>query len=572
MSLAISLLSVLPVELVFKVISFIDERKDLLALALTCRTLEKTLIPDHINHLEIHCPPHMLDIWDHLLKRPVLWQCVKTLGLTHSANDTLLVPPKFRTLKYKWQAFRGNHWNDEESLTSLYELLPNLENLTCFRVVIRHATPQSILNRLSETLKASGCNLERLEIDVSVTRSGHNPPENLGRNISFSLPSLHSLSCLSISVFNHVDLEGLPIIDILTKAPSLTQLKLHLPHSEGPVSRILDTLFALYWPYLKHLTVEKIHKINIDNLKLVTFFKRHTTLETLYFDNMLLPGCFPTTTSSTPSTLRSLHYVSRNVEESILRLGDILPKSTAKNLIHLSISGTMNLELGIENDGLSSLETCILPSLKDNILLSFIPKLVKAAPNLQKCCIPLEKTSGAESAIEILPLFRPLKNLTHLFGLLRQIETTELSKQSFLDTFLELASLTYIIASSPQGKSCIRLVRQQAPSIEFEIIPFHFSYRRPEMNLNQWNQDCFYKKLDVWALGIERALNPSDTPRVKKEPGPLFWWVFYPAPSPLTVLKARWHTARRLFWDMRSLMLKLHSVNPSITMLFTRSL
>lgn len=186
-----SILFVLPVQIILQVISFIDDRKDLLSLALTCRVLSQVLIPDYIDHVEIQTPPHMVEVWDSLLERPVLGNCVKTLGLIHSINEPLVIPPKLRTKEFLWKANSGDYWHDSRALSALYKLLSRLENLTCLRAIFQSVLPTDILYDLSKAVMASGCSLEKLEIELRGATYWEDGVhvDNLGRGLSVSFPT-----------------------------------------------------------------------------------------------------------------------------------------------------------------------------------------------------------------------------------------------------------------------------------------------------------------------------------------------------------------------------------------------
>lgn len=203
---------------------------------------------------------------------------------------------------------------------------------------------------------------------------------------------------MSLSIEYCTDAQTQIIIDILIQVPRLAQLRLRLPVFEGRLAQVLRSLFTLQWPMLRYLTIQQMNNpitsIDIENCYIVGFLTRHTSLETLYFEDMLPLGCF--LTMPPHSTLRSLHYLSRKVGESTPRIGGILSMSIAKYLVHLSVGGAINFELGIEENGLPSLQTCVLPSLKADSAPSFISELVRAAPNLQKCSVNIGQPCGSK--------------------------------------------------------------------------------------------------------------------------------------------------------------------------------
>ncbi|KDQ56172.1 hypothetical protein JAAARDRAFT_133053, partial [Jaapia argillacea MUCL 33604] len=58
----------LPFELIDLVADLIDGHSDLLSLALTCRSLNKHLIPSVLDYHEIRAPFEARSLWNHLVK------------------------------------------------------------------------------------------------------------------------------------------------------------------------------------------------------------------------------------------------------------------------------------------------------------------------------------------------------------------------------------------------------------------------------------------------------------------------------------------------------------------------
>ncbi|KDQ55250.1 hypothetical protein JAAARDRAFT_101724, partial [Jaapia argillacea MUCL 33604] len=67
----------LPRELFDAVVDGIDDRVDVLSLALTCRHAHSSLVPDVVDFREISAPVGYHVLWDHLASHPELARHVR---------------------------------------------------------------------------------------------------------------------------------------------------------------------------------------------------------------------------------------------------------------------------------------------------------------------------------------------------------------------------------------------------------------------------------------------------------------------------------------------------------------
>ncbi|KDQ51849.1 hypothetical protein JAAARDRAFT_210828 [Jaapia argillacea MUCL 33604] len=69
----------LPIELVDRVIDYVDEKRDVLALALTCRYFNTLLIPDHLRYRKILMDLCRLEAVENVIARPALGRSIRIL-------------------------------------------------------------------------------------------------------------------------------------------------------------------------------------------------------------------------------------------------------------------------------------------------------------------------------------------------------------------------------------------------------------------------------------------------------------------------------------------------------------
>ncbi|KDQ49697.1 hypothetical protein JAAARDRAFT_101049, partial [Jaapia argillacea MUCL 33604] len=68
-----------PLETINSIIDLIDDRSDILSLALTCKSFAKHLIPSILDYREIRAPFELSQIWRHLANNPTLARRVREI-------------------------------------------------------------------------------------------------------------------------------------------------------------------------------------------------------------------------------------------------------------------------------------------------------------------------------------------------------------------------------------------------------------------------------------------------------------------------------------------------------------
>lgn len=88
-----ALLARLPLDALELIAEWLDDRPDLLSLALTCSTWKSIIIPRHLEYREISLSVDHFYIWRHLAERPSLASNVRKLVISDSEGSVPLPAP-----------------------------------------------------------------------------------------------------------------------------------------------------------------------------------------------------------------------------------------------------------------------------------------------------------------------------------------------------------------------------------------------------------------------------------------------------------------------------------------------
>ncbi|KDQ51482.1 hypothetical protein JAAARDRAFT_199129 [Jaapia argillacea MUCL 33604] len=82
--MTLTFLGGLPVELVESIIHFIGDRKDILSLALTCRSCKEILLPDVYSYRKIHTriSSNFFYVWNHLSQNPLMCRQIRFIRIS----------------------------------------------------------------------------------------------------------------------------------------------------------------------------------------------------------------------------------------------------------------------------------------------------------------------------------------------------------------------------------------------------------------------------------------------------------------------------------------------------------
>ncbi|GJJ12608.1 hypothetical protein Clacol_006851 [Clathrus columnatus] len=355
-----SVISTFPLEIIWKILLLLEDRKDLFSLALVQRRFYEIIIPDFLDYHTIKCPYNKEDVWVHLLKQPASWKVVRDIFLVE--NDDLrrkYIPRACKvrqTYDYSIDRFASalSHFSNLQSFTSLNQLGSKYE------VVLKTLTD------LNSALKT-------LVLVDSKSSDGHLPLKHLNPSTVSQLTRLEIISGRAVDNSDS-------LTDILLHVENLNRLVLNV-HFD--ITHVLGTYT---WKNLNHLflgnRVDFFSDTTMDsdeNRPLFTaFFKRHPFLKWLSLPLATdLNDCFPL-----EDVFPNLRVLEWNQITPILPSRELtLPASVARRLVHYS----------------SMFREGWLPAFRD-------------MSNLQSCCLGL----NMDQAKYLEPLFQCAPRITKL--------------------------------------------------------------------------------------------------------------------------------------------------------------
>lgn len=81
-----------PTEILDKIMSYLDSRRDLLNVALCCKQLHDVVFPRHFEYRVIRCKVSSISVWNHLITNHGLARNVRKLEIIDERSSTTLVP------------------------------------------------------------------------------------------------------------------------------------------------------------------------------------------------------------------------------------------------------------------------------------------------------------------------------------------------------------------------------------------------------------------------------------------------------------------------------------------------
>ncbi|KAJ7496669.1 hypothetical protein FB451DRAFT_1549739 [Mycena latifolia] len=257
----------LPTEAIDWILDNIDDTRDLLCLAFTCKDFYPQVVPCHSHWRAIELPFNITS-WNTLLSQPGRLRRLRTLHIgTHNLGTPR--PP----LSLVTQLLPESHgtWAMDSAHDTLIELLRQATNLTKLRISLKESGPgfENIFWRLFPPMPS----LELLEIqefkEYNFISEFDDPPLPLLRHFEFR-------SCVVRRATGARTLP--PISASVYQASSLVSLTLILSGAPHHSWFSADELFAARWPHLKKLNLAAPFG-NPDVAS--AFFCAHPTLEDL---------------------------------------------------------------------------------------------------------------------------------------------------------------------------------------------------------------------------------------------------------------------------------------------------
>ncbi|KDQ55022.1 hypothetical protein JAAARDRAFT_195908 [Jaapia argillacea MUCL 33604] len=298
----------LPIELVDRVIDYVDEKRDVLALALTCHYFNTLLIPDHLRYRKILMGLYRLDTVENVIARPALGRNIRIL----------LIRPRV-TGRRREPLDRFCCGSVEASVVAESRValaLSVMPNLTKFEWDMYHEPETKDL--LWETLIASCPRLCDLMFRILPALRRHSE-NTLYRSKLFDLRYLTAIY-LDITTPQQGD-SPVPVDHVrrfLLGSPGLTSLHIALNNAIP-----LDTIFSeASWPHLGRLV---LRTVSCHPTIFESFLTRHPTIHHihLYSVNESLTK-WPNHLSLQPGALPNLLHLRIDRQERPCRIDAFL--------------------------------------------------------------------------------------------------------------------------------------------------------------------------------------------------------------------------------------------------------
>ncbi|KDQ53348.1 hypothetical protein JAAARDRAFT_61375 [Jaapia argillacea MUCL 33604] len=313
----------MPTELVDRVIDYVDERPDVLSLALTCRHLNDILIPDHLRYRKLLISLDRLDTLETVIARPYLGRNIRILRVSPRLSLRRRFPlDRFccRTKEAEVVA--------ESRLALALSLMPNL---TKFSWEMYHEPETK--NMIWENIAATCHRFSDLRCYLLPTFRNH-CENTLYHSKIFNLRHLVKLDLyIATPVWGNSPIQVDHIRRFLLRCPDLVFLTLAFGDSTP-----LDTVFhQVSWACLESFRLEKVscHPTIFDS-----FLSLHPTIQRLHLTRSINESLNqdPVYISLSPGSLPNLHTLTIDGGETHPRVDEFLRYASWGKLRTLELS------------------------------------------------------------------------------------------------------------------------------------------------------------------------------------------------------------------------------------------
>ncbi|GJJ12788.1 hypothetical protein Clacol_007033 [Clathrus columnatus] len=465
----------------------LDLSKDLLSLALTCRTFKDLIIPDHIEYRHIRCHIRREDVWKHLESRPRLTRGVRFLHL-HNGYSTVRLP----------EILEPRHKVSETKQNGLYwDTKITKENFDMFRSSLSHMT----------LLKEFGwnqgyiCAEEIIDIIPVLTNTTHClealsmrwTNEHYGKRRRFETLPIWGLSGLKRVILQHSCTASMDQM-ILNFCPDIEDLCL-VAASPDSINNIMR---HANWGRLRRLSIWETFFFNVQPISstvITSFFDRHTNLESLVIPDMAKG--MPTLPSSCLPKLRSIRVH--------VHLDSPLGDDDADNLPQLDKLETFTFQIHETAAGPCPSILLNAPNLKKIhlVLTDYLDDLVSADHNVSN---QKENTNMFPSPFfdlikrmqemqeEMTEVFLQCPNLTHIYC------EAGSDSDKFCEGLSALRDLKISELNSEGGETCVGLERDESWIYsEYQCVPLTFKAEAEaeRREVESWGNFFSYLS-DIW--------------------------------------------------------------------------
>jgi len=344
-----------PVEVVDIIVSHIEERRDLLSLALTSKVFHSIIVPSSLDVIHIRCDPRRIDVWKWITSKPHLAMRTRTLELINEYTPEfwgkVIIPSFSQDFDYflKQDAY-------EECVLSLAAAVMDMSHLRHFR----WNDQLPIADAFQSLFISLGQRDDMDELYFGLVRMGNGNSfdveiEEPWTPVKFPslspLGNLHNITTFCLTVCDVVwsEDESDLMQDLMMQFTKLKHLQLRFMENWLRFDFVVICQRA-YWPSLVELSlegyigifpeipddtfVESDHDYNARNAdQFAAFLHNHPTLERLKF--LTDKGCSGFIQPQTVPQLRSLVLNGYCSSAEAKLLGNWFPLDIARQIEYL---------------------------------------------------------------------------------------------------------------------------------------------------------------------------------------------------------------------------------------------
>ncbi|GLB39400.1 hypothetical protein LshimejAT787_0605620 [Lyophyllum shimeji] len=324
-----------PTEVLDAIIFHVDSRRDLLALALSCRRMHDVVCPRHLAYRVVRCKVSKISVWNHLMINRALARNVRRLEILDERSTELeIAPPGILASDTDLESTDdelGLHDKQERYFVSA---LTKMTALVSFAWSCNHS-PISIDNVWPTLLKCQS--LQEVEINDNLVFSVPLGTEDRKSSRSIVLPEMKAMSLHSTShAYGSTKQPNLTRISgFLNYCPNLKSLDISYnppratPNAVAARPQADELLLYGRWTHLTSLTLTNLRcspTTGFDST--ANFLSAHPNLEVLHLDISIAgtPGtpCLVPPADTLPR-LRELH-AHRELATAILECPTAHPR------------------------------------------------------------------------------------------------------------------------------------------------------------------------------------------------------------------------------------------------------
>ncbi|EIW81224.1 hypothetical protein CONPUDRAFT_73011 [Coniophora puteana RWD-64-598 SS2] len=277
-----------PTEILDGIMFYLDNKRDLLSLALACKRMHGVIFPRHFEYRVIRAKPSSLRVWNHLIVHRSLARNVRKLEIMDERSaEPEVVPSGIMTTDTDVESSDdelGMHVKQERLLVAA---IAKMSSLRSFQWSCNHS-PVAIDAVWPTLLKCQS--ISEVEINDNLVFSSRNVP--LPKDPQ-RIPVMRDLKTVAVHSTRHIygcakNPQMARINGMLTSCPNLETLNIDYEHrrGQGQQKPTADEFFLCSrWSGLRSLSLVNLRCSTVHGLDAAsTFFASHSNLEVLHLD------------------------------------------------------------------------------------------------------------------------------------------------------------------------------------------------------------------------------------------------------------------------------------------------